>query len=455
MGIGNLSRRGRIRAATFLTAGGVALGGFALQGQLRAAASEALLAQHYEYAFSELTTAVGELNTSLQKGLYATSPGLVSALCSQAFQQALSAQTALGALPYGNVELEQTAAFLAKTGDYALALSRTGETALTREQRDNLSALSERAGHLSAALTSLQSDLYAGSMALDDMSTVEERLSRAVEEGGDVLAGSAYQDIEEGCSDLPTLIYDGPFSDHLVNATPKALEGAAEVNRDEARAAAAAFFGLSPNLFTPQGESEGTIPAYAFSAVADGGELWVEVTRAGGRVLQVLNSRAVGEPALTREEAMARAGELLARLGLSNMEATYSMEQGGRLTVNYACVQDGVRCYPDLIKVTVALDNGAVVGYEAHNYLMNHTGRTLEIPAVSLEEARGRVSEDLAILSCRTALIPTAGKGEVLCHEFQCEDPSGGRCLIYVNAATGAEEQILLLLEDENGTLVL
>ena len=238
------TRRGKIRAMTFLATGGVVLGGFALQGQLRAAASEALLARHYEYAFSELTAAVSELDTTLQKGQYATSAGLFSSLCSQAFRQALSAQTALGALPYGNVELEQTAAFLARTGDYALALARLEENSLTDEQRETFSALSQRASTLSAALESLQSDLYAGTLALDDVDAVERRLSQETENGEDVLAGSAFQDIEEGCSDLPTLIYDGPFSDHLLHASPKCLEGLETVNRDEARAAAAAFFGL-------------------------------------------------------------------------------------------------------------------------------------------------------------------------------------------------------------------
>lgn len=448
------TRRGKIRAMTFLAAGGVVLGGFALQGQLRAAASEALLARHYEYAFSELTAAVSELDTTLQKGQYATSAGLFSSLCSQAFRQALSAQTALGALPYGNVELEQTAAFLARTGDYALALARLEENSLTDEQRETFSALSQRASTLSAALESLQSDLYAGTLALDDVDAVERRLSQKTENGEDVLAGSAFQDIEEGCSDLPTLIYDGPFSDHLLHASPKCLEGLETVNRDEARAAAAAFFGLSPTLFTPASQTEGTLPTYGFSAVADGGELWVEVTETGGQVLQVLNSRSVGPAQLTREEGMLRAAALLERLNLSGMEPTYSMEEGGRLIVNFAYAQDGVRCYPDLIKVTIALDNGAVVGYEAHNYLMNHTARTLSAPAVAADTAQAKVGEGLTLLSRRLALIPTAGQGEVLCHEFQCEDESGRHCLIYVNAQTGEQEQILLLLEDESGTLV-
>ena len=123
--------------------------------------------------------------------------------------------------------------------------------------------------------------------------------------------------------------------------------------------------------------------------------------------------------------------------------------------MNFAAVQEGVLCYPDLIKVEVALDNGRIVGFEAAGYLMNHTLRDLSAPAVSLEEAQAEDSPDLTVLSTALTLIPTGGEYEVLCHEFKCESPDGRHYLVYVNAQTGEEERILLLLEDENGTLVL
>ena len=40
-------------------------------------------------------------------------------------------------------------------------------------------------------------------------------------------------------------------------------------------------------------------------------------------------------------------------------------------------------------------------------------------------------------------------------HEFVCTDTDGGRCIIYVSAETGEQEKILLLLEDENGSLTI
>ena len=126
-------RRKQVLAASFLAGAFAVTAGFAVQGHARAAQYRRMLDNTYQHAFTELATAAGELDVALRKVTYATSPELFSALCAQAYSKALAAQSALGELPYGNVELEQTAAFLAKTGDYAMALARDayGETACT------------------------------------------------------------------------------------------------------------------------------------------------------------------------------------------------------------------------------------------------------------------------------------------------------------------------------------
>ena len=267
------STRGKVRAATFLTAGVVVLGGFAIQGQVRAAQYQHLLNKTYEYAFAELSTSVSQLDTALQKGIYATSPQLFSSLCTEAFRSALAAQTALGSLPYGNVELEGTATFLAKTGDYTMSLSRASAQGLSEEQRATLAALSQRASALCQTLQSLESDLYSGTLRLGDLAQVQERLSQATETGGQTTAGSSFQEIEQECSELPTLIYDGPFSDHLADRTPRMLEGQPQVSREDARSAAAGWLGQEPQLFTPVSDGAGVLPSWGFSAQVDGGEL--------------------------------------------------------------------------------------------------------------------------------------------------------------------------------------
>ena len=450
-------RRVRVLAASFTAAAFAVSVGFGVQGYARAEDYRRQLDNGYRQAFTELTTAAGELDAALEKVTYATTPSLFASLCAQAYAKALAAQTALGELPYGNVELEQTAAFFAKAGDYAMAMARgtNGEGVCTDENRETLRGLAAAAGELSATLQALQLQLDGGALHPEDVAAVEARLAAAAEDGGQITGGSAFQTVEADFPQVPTLIYDGPFSEHLSSRTPQMLEGLPQVTEEEARRAAAAFAGLRAEVFTRTSDGAGNLPAWGFSALADGGELYVEITKQGGQVLQMLASRPVGEAALSRKEGVEQAASFLDAHGYQDMSPSYFLEGDGILTVHFAPVLDGVYCYPDLVKVGVALDNGDVVSFEAHGYLMNHGAREPAAPAVSADEAAERVDTSLTVLSRQLALIPTGGEYEVLCHEFKCQNADGGHVLVYVNAATGQQERILLLLEDENGTLVI
>jgi germination protein YpeB len=114
-----------------------------------------------------------------------------------------------------------------------------------------------------------------------------------------------------------------------------------------------------------------------------------------------------------------------------------------------------VICYNDLVKVTVAMDNGRIVGFEGKGYLMCHTDREIPEAEVTESDAAKLVNSDLDILSHDMAVIPTMGKNEVFCHEFKCENSDGRHYIVYVNAVTGNQENILILIEDENGTLTI
>ena len=131
------------------------------------------------------------------------------------------------------------------------------------------------------------------------------------------------------------------------------------------------------------------------------------------------------------------------------------MSIDGTVTVNYAYEQGGVVFYTDLIKVEVARDTGDVTGYEAQGYVMHHHERNLPEPQVSAEQAQEKVSKNLTVLSTGLALIPTDGRNEVFVHEFKCEAEDGRHYIVYVNAETGREERVIVLIESENGTLAM
>lgn len=449
-------KKEKILTITAIAAAFAVAVGFAIQGHSRAAKYEQLLENSYTHAYFELTAAVSELDASLQKAQYTSTPVMMGVLCTDIYGKAVTAQMALGELPDSSVVLEQTSAFLARTGDYACALAKTTavDGGCNEESRATLQGLAKASSALASSLLDIQSDLSGGSVSVDTLLHAEEALARSTDDGGAGQGGTTFQSIEADFPETPTLIYDGPFSEHLGGKTPLALEGLSQVGRDEARAIAAEFLDLRPEVLTLTDEGEGVLPVWGFSAAVDGGELYIEVTQQGGKVLSLFSSRAVGEAALSPQEAVDAASRFLKERGFDSMKESYHINQGNVLTINFAPLEHGVLAYPDLVKVSVALDTGGVVGFECHGWIMNHTERAISTPAVDESAARAVVSPDLEILSHQLALIPTGGEYEVLCHEFKCRTSDDTHVIVYINAATGNEEKILLLLEDETGTLV-
>lgn len=452
----SLSKRGWIRVVSYIAAAMLVLVGYCISIYQSNLAYRRTITNSYLRAFSQVVASVDRIDSTMQKELYVVTPAMVSVLSAEIQAEAATAQEALGELPYANIELEQTAAFLAKVGDYASALSRSAAAngSLSQEEMDNLEAMSSACSQLRERLNTLANQLNEGSADLEDVKAVEQRLSQMTE-GGDMLAGSAFENVETNFPELPTMTYDGPFSDHLASSQPKMLEGLGEISAEEALIAAAACTGYRESIFSLAGEVEGEIPCYTCTASVDGGELTVWVTKAGGKVMSITNSRSVGTASLSPDQGAMAAYEFLSKNGFENMVETYRYNSDGRLTVNFAYRENDVLCYPDLCSVTVALDTGSILSFECTSYLSNHTQRTLEVPAVSVDDARAKVSPKLDVLREQLALIPTDGEYEVLCWEFVCEAENGQHYIVCINAATGAEQKILILLEDENGTLAL
>ena len=182
------------------------------------------------------------------------------------------------------------------------------------------------------------------------------------------------------------------------------------------------------------------------------------MTKQGGQVLWMMAeisgaAEGVPEKDLTAQYKDAAKAYLDER-GYENMEATYAQYYAGVALINFASTQGGVILYSDLVKVYVERDSGAVVGIDAQNYLFSHIDRTLPIPAITVDEARNAVSEQLTIASERLALIPKTVTVEVLCYEFkgQCR---GADYIVYINAVTGAEEEIFEIINSDEGELVV
>ncbi len=447
-----MTRKFRAIVISYAAAGVAVLSGLAWTAHLEAEAYKREIVNNYRHAFAEVVTGISEMDTALQKSRYATSPAMMASVCTEVFGKAMSAQMAMGILPLSDYELGETSSFVAKVGDYAYMLSRTsaGSGGCTQEHYENLAALSDAASELSRNMNQLLADMDSGAVSISELEAAQEAAGEAAE-----MLGSSIQTMESEFPEIPSLIYDGPFSEHIAQMKPVYLEGMDEVDEAKALEAAAGFTGLRSSVFEMGGKREGSVPVYMLTASVDGGEMSVAVTRQGGLVLDMLNSRSVQSASLSADEAVDTAAAFLEELGYTDMRESYYMTEENVCAINFAYTQDGVICYTDLIKVAVALDDGSIVGFEALGYVMSHTQREIPAAEVSEETAREKVSPGLEVLSHELAVIPTKGKYEVFCHEFKCQSQDGRHYIVYVNTETGVEEKILILLESESGTLTI
>lgn len=445
-----MKRSAKIRLITFTLALLLILAGFWADTGLRLSAAQTQLEYGYRRALNDLTDSVAGMRSTLQKAPYVGRGVTQSALSAQLMEQSGGAKAAMAALPLSQERTEKISRFLSQIGDYALSLERRG-SGLEDTDVENLQNLEDYAGRLLEVLYNAQARLSAqggtiradaaglGNLtALDGLATLDDDFDEAAQQ----------------FAETPSLLYDGPFSDHLNRREPLFLQGRKEITREQAAGEAAGFLQCGTDALEFLGEAGSELPVYAFQWE----DAQINITKSGGEAAYFKLGAQPAEENLGYEDALAAARQLLERLGREPFRETYYARTDHLCTVNFAGLaetEDGqeVTCYPDLMKVTVELEAGGIVELDCIGYLMNRHDRALPAPRLIQEEAQESVSPLLTVERAALALIPSPGLDEVLCWEFYCESGDGQRFLSYVNCETGLEEQLYRLQIDENGTL--
>lgn len=408
-----------------------------LSNQLTAASQRSLV---------ELEEYISAINTSLIKGKHAGTAALLSDVANDLIRDASSAKIAVAALPISDTRLDNTTRFLSQVGSFVSALNKklaSGET-ISLQERKQLQTLIDYSQKLSEELLKINEDIESGMLSFSDSQSTLQKSDMEIKS-----LTTAMNDISQAAGDYPTLIYDGPFSDHILQQKPKLLEGKRTLTKDEARKKAADFLSTDVNSVNFAGEQEGDIPSYVFTKK----DLTLAVTKIGGYAVYMLGSEFAGEAKLSAEDAIERASQFLTSKGFQNMKDSYYYINDGICTVNFAYFKGDIIYYSDLIKVSINLENGNIISFDARGYIMNHSQRNLKSPSISSEEAKKSISSELNAVSSRLAVIPTDFASEELCYEFHCKNSEGKEFLVYIDTETGEENDILILLYSDNGIL--
>lgn len=402
----------------------------------------------YQKNFYELVDEVNNAETKLNKVLASNSNTYRSKLLKEVSKNASEAQTRLNMLPYSINGLSDTISFVNQLSGYTETLAKNldkGEK-IDEKDQETLEKVYESVVNIKKSLNSMSKQMWEGynitssSLKLDgDYNSLTSDMS--------AMNG---EDIE-----YPTMIYDGPFSDSQVNKEVKGLNFS-EVSMETAKNNLGKILtNISVDNLKFNGESSGHFQTYDFSYEDENGVYtFAQVTKKGGKLLTLSSQNIYKTKKLELANAEKIALDFAKKTGIESMKVVWSDVVGDDAFINLAPVIDGVIIYPDLVKVKVDLTKGDVLGFEASSYYMNHVNRKILPARITESVAKAKIYSGLYVKDSRLALIPLEYGEEVLCYEFICS-MNGNTYYVYINAVNGAEENILKVVQTDNGNLLM
>ena len=408
----------------------------------------------YNLAFYELVDHMSDVENYLAKSLVTNDANHSIETLSYVWRAANLAEVHLSQIPISNEGLSNTQKFLNQVSEYTYSLSRKciKDENLNQDELNKLKELYNYSAEVNTTLNQLSLEINSGTLnwkelSIDGSSLFAKEVNNMSVDG--------FGSIEENFEAYDGLIYDGAYSEHITSKEKKGLIGE-DIDEKKAKQIAENFAGKEniEELKSLGLAENGNIKSYTIEIITKNNDhITMAISQKGGHIVFMNYNREVAEEKLSEDEASKKAIEFLNSKGYTNMQKTYTIKEYGIITINYAYEENDVLIYPDLIKTKIALDNGDILGIETSGYLNNHETRNIDKNnIISKEEAIKLANENLKIEETRLSIIPTEFETEVFCWELK-GTVENRRFLLYVNAKTGKVEDILVIIQTENGTL--
>ncbi len=400
----------------------------------------------YNGTYYDLVGDYLQMETNLSKLRVVTSSGLRQELLLEVVLSSQSAVTNLSRLSATNQNMSELIKYTNQTGDFCKFLMRKlgKDIELTTDDVEMIGKLYEMTYQLSKTLASI---------------------GEQVKSGGDLVQGidkfnTSFSDIllefNNGSVKYPSLIYDGAFSDSLVDKEPTMVKGD-KVDPTNARAYvvnALVGYEIKDLEFVAHNYNKFTTFLYKFTTT-DGLVGSIQLAQEGGWVTMWDVESQVTDPQFGKEEGLEIARQYCNNIGLKNMQAVWSSVSDSNLYVNMCYSSDGVVFYPDMVKLKISLQTGKVVGYESLNYCYNHIeNRGKLTPEITKEQVQSYDYKDMKVTDIKLVVIPTEWKSEMLVWEVTGK-LGEWQFLVYLDAKDGKEVRILQVVEGDEGRLLM
>ncbi|MBR4079495.1 MAG: germination protein YpeB [Christensenellaceae bacterium] len=390
-----------------------------------------------EEVFAGLVSSAEKLNAGFMKLSVSGDTAKMEELLADVWRDSAEAAAQIDNAALDEEDKRELEAFVNTVGDYAhelgnkLAENRT----ISAEDRQQLTEIADVLEMVTEQLQYARINGYTADIDIDDF--FEEREQEFIS------------------GEYPRLIYDGPFSESIQNRAPRGLPGY-NVTEQKALKVAEDFV---HHVLAPTAHTDGEVlPFYNFEN-ADG-SVRVSVTKQGGAILYYKKEiETDGLSVLPSEKRLREieeiAGKYLEEKGYGKTVPSWKSYYNGMAVIEMVpATADGIRLYPDLIKVWVNLQSGEVTALDTRNYLMNHRLRDLPREILSREAAEERLSEELTVLERSLAVIPNDDGSESFCYGFLCIKDKQ-KLIVFLDAVNGSERDILVVMERGDGQLTM
>ncbi len=394
----------------------------------------------YKKSFNGLYIGLGGINNKLNKLKAVASPAMQAEILLDIWRETGDVQSNVASMPVTYGATEQFNQFLNRTGDYCRQLSKKVARggSLSGDDFYQLENLIETSGDTLAKLNGY----YSNGIQFDEETSF--------------YSADTVTSLDFVNQKYPSLNYDGPFSQSAEGKTPVGLLGN-EVTAEEAEQVIRNYIGSGKVASIIRKEDVyGPIECYSFDGNSAYGDYSACVTKASGQLLYFMIHTSGTASAIPTEDRYAelaqKAEEFLLQKTGTQFKANYAQFYGGNAVINLAPLSGDILLYPDLIKVWVNVDDNTITGINCYNYLMNHKLRYIPRPKIAPEDVK--LSPYVSVEKVTLTLIPGDNQQELLCYEYL------GRIdeeeyLIYINAYTGAEENVLHLIHTNEGVLTM
>ncbi len=418
----------------------LALGTIVTAGAFRMNDMTVQSANAYRTALFEMVSVSEDMDSNLSKLRVSSGAGERQKLLTDLLVDSMLMESALERMPLDNLTSTDISSFVNKTGSYCRTLlAKVSEgQALSETEKNTVEYLYGVNSKLYNELNELTTHMEAG----DFMAFIDGKEGPVSQKFGEI-GKSTLQEPED--------TVDAPFSGEG-NVGENKLASQEEISEARAEELLGQYlngYHIAGTQYTGETVSE-RAACYNFTLTDENGmEIFAQITKNGGKLAFFDSYEECTEKNFDLDTCDELARSFLSELGYDGVQAVWLSDAGMVADITYVAVQNGVRMYPDLIRVRVCESKGRVVGLDAMQYLLNHGERTVK-SGLSREEAQSKLSEGLTPYAAHLAVIPLNGE-EVLAHEFACTYGEE-EYVVYLDAETGEELQVYRVVDSERGS---